>query len=187
MRLATADLESIATYSQKQHVDVRGRKEEGETLEAAEYRMRYDALHLTEDGHIYIPAMSLKLSMSEAARYLSIQKKGTATWTKHFANGVQVVENIVLPVKKEDVSFIRLEVPSDGKTGGGKRVPRYFSQIKKWRAKVPYMVLDEEIPEEIFQRVLVASGTFIGIGVFRPSRNGFQGMFKVHSVKWSEM
>ena len=186
MRIAVATLESIAVYSQKQFVDVKAGKQEGETLEEAEFRMRYDAMHLTEDGAVFIPAMSFKLSLTSAARYLSIQKKGQATWTKHFANGVQVTENAVLPVKKDDVKFLRLMVPSDGKTGGGKRVPRFFSQIPKWKADVSYLVLDEEIPPEIFKRVLEASGMFIGIGVFRPERNGFQGMFKVNKVKWSE-
>ena len=58
--------------------------------------------------------------------------------------------------------------------------------IPKWSGTVDYFILDELITQDIFTRVLVASGRLIGIGRFRPRHRGYYGRFNVESVNWQQ-
>jgi len=97
-----------------------------------------------------------------------------------------VVEPLYIGVNKENLEGEWLFVPSDGVRGGGKRVEKCFPVIKKWKGKVPFLILDEKITEEVFGRHLESAGNFIGIGRFRPRNNGYYGRFKVVNIEWKE-
>ena len=95
-----------------------------------------------------------------------------------------IAKTIRLPYKKDEVPGEWLFVPSDGKRGGGKRVDKCFPVIHKWGGVAEYIIFDEIITEDVFKRVVEASGALIGIGRFRPRNNGFYGRFSGASVKW---
>lgn len=150
-------------------------------------------MHVNADGFVYMPPMAFKNSLSEAAKFLSIQipGKGKATFTKHFEAGVLVVDPLVLPIKKQDVTGQWLFVPSDGVRGSGKRVDKCFPVIPEWSGTVTYHVMDETLMTKIntpdgdmtaFEWHLRQSGAFIGLGVFRPRNNGFYGRFVVEKI-----
>lgn len=184
MKTAIATLKSCAPYSQSKHYQTE--KLPKELARDYESRTWRDRLHVDQDGHVFIPPMSFKNCLSDAAKFLSIQipGKGKSTYTKHFEAGVLVVDALVLPIKKDDVPGEWLFVPSDGVRGSGKRVEKCFPVIHQWGGKVEYLVIDETITEDVFTSVLQQAGAFIGIGRFRPRNNGFYGRFTVESVEW---
>lgn len=184
MKTATVSLKGVSPYSQSRHYTTDELpKENKRDYEARTWR---DRLHSTEDGRVFIPPMSFKNCLSEAAKFLSIQipGKGKSTYTKHFEAGVLVTDALILDVKKEEVKGEWLFVPADGVRGSGKRVEKCFPVIHQWAGDVVFHVIDETITEDVFKSVLSQAGAFIGIGRFRPRNNGFYGRFVVESVKW---
>lgn len=184
MKTAKVKLKSISPYSQSRHYETEKLpKELAKDYEARTWRER---LHVNDAGQVYIPPMSFKNCLSEAAKFLGIQipGKGKATYTKHFEAGVLVTDALTLGIKADDVKGEWLFVPSDGVRGSGKRVNKCFPIIHEWSGEVTFFVLDETITEEVFTNVLQQAGAFIGIGRFRPRNNGFYGRFQVESVKW---
>jgi len=185
MKTAIATLTSVSPYSQSRHYTTdKLNKELPRDYEARTWR---DRLHVDEAGEVFIPPMSFKNCLSEAAKFLGIQipGKGKSTYTKHFEAGVLVTDALRLGIKAADVKGEWLFVPSDGIRGSGKRVDKCFPIIPSWRGDVTFYVLDETITEEVFRHHLEQAGAFIGIGRFRPRNNGFYGRFKVENVAWT--
>jgi hypothetical protein len=185
MKTATVTIRGVSPYSQSKHYTTEKlAKENAKDYEARTWR---DRLHVTDDGSVFIPPMSFKNCLSEAAKFLGIQipGKGKSTYTKHFEAGVLVTDAMILPIKKEEVKGEWLFVPSDGVRGSGKRVDKCFPVIHEWGGEVTFYVLDETVTEEVFRNVLEQAGAFIGIGRFRPRNNGFYGRFRVDSIVWN--
>lgn len=185
MKTATVTIRGVSPYSQSKHYTTEKlAKENAKDYEARTWR---DRLHVTDDGSVFIPPMSFKNCLSEAAKFLGIQipGKGKSTYTKHFEAGVLVTDAMILPIKKEEVKGEWLFVPSDGVRGSGKRVDKCFPVIHEWGGEVTFYVLDETVTEEVFRNVLEQAGAFIGIGRFRPRNNGFYGRFKVEAIRWN--
>lgn len=184
MKTAVVKLKGNGPYSQSKHYSTEKLpKESAKDYEARTWR---DRLHVTQSGNVFIPPMSFKNCLSEAAKYLSMQipGKGKSTYTKHFESGVLVLEALELPIKKNDVAGEWLFVPSDGIRGSGKRVEKCFPVIHDWSGTVEFVVLDETVTEDVFKQVLTEAGKFIGIGRFRPRNNGFYGRFMVEGIQW---
>lgn len=184
---AIASLRSIAPYSQSRHHSEPAM--EGENPVEYEIRTWARRLHVNDAGNVFIPPGAFTNSLLEAAQFLSIQVpgRGKATYTKHFQAGVRVIEPLVLSLKPTDVRAEELFLNADGKRGGGRRVVRYYPRIDSWDGTVTYWVTDPTICRDVFERVLDASGTLIGIGRFRPRNLGFYGRFEVKSLTWKEV
>jgi hypothetical protein len=188
MKTARAMLKSISPYSQSKHYEVP--TQQGESHADKEARTWRERLHVNTDGFVFIQPMAFKNCLSEAAKYLSVSipGKGKSTFTKHIEAGVLVVDPLVLPIKKADVSSEWNFVPADGVRGSGKRVNKCFPLIHSWQGEVIYQIMDETVLNRIntpdgdmtaFEHILRQSGLFIGIGRFRPRNNGFYGRFIV--------
>lgn len=187
MKTAVTLLKSVSPYSQSRHIDPEDYpKHEKETSIDYERRIWRERMHVGTDGNVFIPPTAFKNCLSEAAKYLSLQipGKGKATYTKHFEAGVLVTEPLVLPLKPADVQPIKLFLPPSGKRGDGKRVTKYMPFIPEWIGQVEWSILDETITQTVFTKVLEEAGKFIGIGFFRPIRNGYYGRFSVVKVTW---
>lgn len=157
----------------------------------ADYEVRtwQERLHKNDAGNVVISPLSIKNCLRDAAKYLSesIPGKAKHTYTKHFKSGVMVYDESELkatgqPIKAESVEPLWLSVPSDGTTGGTKRVPKAFPQVKEWSATVDVHVLDEVITKDVLERHLVQAGNFIGLGAMRVGNGGISGRFKVVSI-----
>jgi hypothetical protein len=185
MRVATAELESTTPYSQSKAYEVP--KLERETPEEYEIRTWRERCHYDKDGNIFMPNTAFKNALVEATAFTP--RKGptgkNSTWAKNFTAGTLVIDCVKLPIKKDQVAYERLFVPSDGKRGGGRRVWKYFPLISEWKGKVEYLILDDSINENVFKDYLTESGMFIGVGRFRPRNNGFYGRFKVNKITWT--
>lgn len=178
MKTASVLVEGISPYSQaRYHNTEKLPKELNKDYEARTWRNR---LHINDDGYVFIPPMSFKLCLGDAARFTSLQipGKGKSTYTKHFASGVLIAEALILPTKAEDVCGDWVLVPSDGMRGGTKRVEKRFPVIKEWGGEINIYILDELITKDVLQEHLTIAGSFIGIGRWRPQKEGIYGRFK---------
>ncbi len=186
MRIAHATLKSLAAYSQSRQFPAK--EDSKEAHDDYEKRMWRTRMHVTDDGHVFIPPMAFKFSLETAAKYLRMRIKGKdrSEYGKHFKSGVIVPEGLVLPDVAANVHGEWLSLNSNGKRGSGTRVPRCMPCIPKWEGVVQYYVLDEIIGNEIFEKHLTEAGNFIGIGRFRPENGGFYGRYEVVKIVWSE-
>jgi hypothetical protein len=187
MRMVTVTFESVSPYSQSRFHDTPKLQDGREKPDEYEQRTWRERTNHMSDGRIFIPPMAFKKSLETGAKFRGekIKGKNMATYSKHFLAGVLVMDPLVLPVTKEDVTGERLFVPSDGKTGGGKRVMRTFPVIPEWSGDVTYHILDDAIiTEDVFERTLIDAGNYIGVGRFRPERGGFYGRYRATAIKW---
>ncbi len=183
MKKATVDFIGQSPMIQSRYHDTP--KLDKETFADYEGRTWRNRLH-TEDGKVFIPFSAFKNCLAESAKFLSIQipGKGKATYTKHFEAGTMVEDDIPLGIDAKKVPGHWMHVPSDGQRGGKKRVMKCFPEIREWRGRVTFLILDETITKDVFARHIEQAGKFIGIGSFRPRNNGINGRFSVKKIKW---
>jgi hypothetical protein len=131
--------------------------------------------------------MAFKMGLDIASKMLGrqIPGKGKSTYSKFFLSGVLCMEEIELPVTKEQMECDVIYANSDGVRGSGKRVWRRFPRLDSWEADVPFVILSDEITESVFEETLRQAGSFVGIGRFRPQSGGYYGRFSVERIKWS--
>lgn len=194
MKLVTAKLRSISEYSQsRKHNEP---EMQGESKDDYVRRTWRSHLHV-KDGQVFIPPMSFKNALAEAAKFMSlgIPGKGKATYTKNFEAGVLVLTPVFLGITPEQVEREDLFLPSDGRRGGGSRVMKYYPRISEWEGTVEFTVLDDTVLQScsdnkamtVFEKVLRGAGSFIGIGRWRPRNNGTYGRFEVADFAVSEI
>lgn len=186
-KAVTVTMESITPYSaSRQHDTPLNEKEDRGAWEARTWR---EKLNVDDRGMAVIPAMAFKQALDKCAKVLSIQVpgKGKATYTKHFLSGVLCEADVPLGIHKDDVASVTINANADGVRGSGKRVKRTFPQIPRWTGKARFIVLDDAITKEVFERVMKESGQFVGVGRFRPENGGLNGRFKVTSFAWETL
>ncbi len=157
-----------------------------ETHDEFENRTWRERIHVdAKTGEAYMPPSAIKNCLTDIAAYLGEKIKGqrNATYTKRIKSGISVVSPLMFGVKADKIDSERLFVPSDGKPGGGSRVWKNFPYIPEWKADVEVIILDEIITPEKLCEFLEKAGLFIGVGRFRPARNGHYGRFKVENFK----
>lgn len=184
MRTAIITIEGMSPYSQsKYHEEPKIGQESSDAHERRTWRHR---MHVNKDGYVFIPPMAAKNGLVSAAKFLNmkIRGEGNKTYTKRFESGVLCLDPLVLPVKRDEVASEELFVPSDGIRGSGKRVVKVFGVIPSWGGDFTVGVMDEKITEEVFAQHVDAWGTYIGIGRFRPEKNGFYGRFVAKEIRW---
>ncbi len=187
MKLAEGKLKSTTPYSPSRFYNVE--KLPKELPKDYEERTWRERCHVTEQGQVFIPPMAFANSLKEAARYLSIPipGKGKSTYTKNFEAGVLVTDPLYLPLQKENIKGEWVFVPSDGRRGGGKRVEKCFPLIPSWEGIANFYILDDILTEEVFRQVLVAAGSLIGIGRFRPRNMGYYGRYEVKGLQFGKV
>jgi hypothetical protein len=189
MHIAKCSLKSVTPYSQSKNIDPHEvTKKPKETGDAYEQRVWRHRIHQNADGFVIIPRTAFPCAIKSAARRLQLQVpgKGKTQYTKYFEAGIDVLDDLALPIKAEDIPGERLFVPSDGRPGGGKRVYKTFPKIGRWEGIVTFFVLDDIITRDIFTQVLRSAGLLVGIGRFRPESRGYYGRFSVEQVDWTE-
>jgi hypothetical protein len=185
MKTATITIEGMSPYSQSKHHTEPLIGEE--TKDAHERRTWRHRMHRTKDGHVFIPPMSAKNALVSTAKFLNRKIPGerNKTFTKRFESGVLCMEPIVLQAKWDEVPCEELFVPSDGIRGSGKRVTKLFPKIDEWGGSFEFQIIDEKISKEVFAEHCEAWGLYIGLGRFRPERNGYYGRFRVKRLTWT--
>ena len=193
MKLAIAALSSLSPYSQSRNYEKefpRRQRATGvahETHEEWRDRTWREHSHTTDEGEVFIPPMSIKNALSECAKYLgiTIPGKGKNTYTKHFEAGVMIAEPILLGIKKKDLESEHLFLPANGRRGDGSRIWKTYPLIRSWTGTVKIHILDETVTKSVLLQHLKEAGNFIGIGRFRPRKNGYYGRFTVDKMEWT--
>jgi len=185
IRQAYCSLKSLTPYSQSGFfVSVKNPKE---THQAFEERCWQERIHSNDDGFVIIPNMSLKYAVDEACKRMAIQVpgEGKTRYAKYLEASCYLPEAPVLSVKADDVPGKWLWMHSDGKRGGtGGRVHRCYPEIREWETTAVFALLDEKVPDDIFEQCLQYAGHFVGIGRFRPENQGYYGRFSVEKIDW---
>ena len=182
MKTFYADLTSLSWYAQgKHHITP---KLPQELEQAYEERCVLQKLH-TAAGEVYIPPMAFKLCLLDTARYLSmpIPGKGKSTYTKHFKQGVQCTEPIMVGLKAEEVRIEKvftLAQPNNPKSG---RVWKWFPIIEHWAGTLQILAIDDIFTIDVIRKHLQVAGGITGIGVWRPASGGLWGKFKLEDVR----
>lgn len=188
MPTAIATLKSVSPYSQSRYLlDKKASNEDYDAFEQRIWRQRAHVMGKGPDeGKVFIPPMSFKQSLDSAAKYASIKKKGSATYTKHFVSGVICMDPLVLPLTRDELDYFAGPMSSTGEKGksGGSVVTRIYPVIPEWSGDVTFHIIDDELNPKIFRQVLEIAGRNIGIGRFRPQNGGFNGRWTVEDVKW---
>jgi len=194
MRVLTLTVKGTTPYSQSKKADPDTlppdlRKQSKETHDDYDNRIWREKTTTDETGQIVVPAASFKQAIDSAAKMLSIQipGKGKATYTKEFVRGIAIFDPLPLGVLKQDVPFVRIYANADGIRGSGKRVFRTFPVVPApWGGKLTVHVISESVPDDVVERVVKASGLFVGVGRFRPENGGTNGRYEITSMQWSE-
>jgi hypothetical protein len=178
MRIVEVTLESISPYSQSRKHDTP--KLEKEAADAYELRTWREKCTVDETGQICIPAMAFKQALDRVAAVLGEQVpgRGKATFTKHFKAGCICESDVPLGIRKNEVQSVTISANADGVRGSGKRVNRTFPVIPRWSGTARFVILDDTITQQVFERHLTQAGLFVGIGRFRPENGGLNGRFR---------
>lgn len=186
---ANFTLVGTAPYSASKYVNVpKLEKEHPDAYEQRTWRYR---MHTTQSGEVCIPGIAVQKCIGEAAKFLSrkIPGKGNATWTKHFEAGLMVTDaELPLGMQASDVPGVQVFVPSDGVSGGGKRVMKTFPTVPMgWKTKVEVLIIDDTITQEEFKYTLQQAGLLIGLGSYRPRNKGMNGRFVVENLTFTQV
>lgn len=186
---AVCTLESISPLSMSRHYTTPERDEKETALDYEKRTWRERMHYHPETNEVFIPPMAFKLTLAEAARFLSLKivGKGKQTYTKHFESGILCLTPLMLGVQKDEVPGEWLFVPADGRRGGGTRVDRCFPRIDSWKGQVTFTILDATITKDVFAQHLREAGNFIGLLRFRPRQNGFYGRFECTKLEWRQI
>lgn len=187
IRIATVTLESNGPYSQGNFFSTeRSAKMKADEHDALYWRERAHTVKKGPNaGRMFIPAQQFKNALLDAAKFLGLKIKGRgqSTYAKHFAAGVMVNDDLVLPDVVADLTPEIVWCSADGKVGGGTKVLRRFPIVESWSGTVQFFILDETIDDATFLEHLQHAGNLIGIGRWRPIKNGRYGRFTVKSCE----
>lgn len=187
-RILTAQLVGISAYSQSRAHDT-PKIDDKETPADFDMRTWRQKAHFDKKTReVFVPPMSIKFSVAEAARRLSIKIPGkkNQTYGKNILSGLLIMDMINLGISVDDLECETVYANADGRRGSGTRVFRRFPMIPSgWSGKLNIYVVDSEIPNEIVERCLAEAGSLVGIGRFRPEKGGYLGRFSVKKTSWS--
>ena len=189
MRICLAHIFGVTAYSQSKHIDpeVHPKREKEKADDYDKRLWREHATYYGDTDEVAVPAMALKMGNDEACKRLGLQVtgRGKTTYAKFFVAGQICEDDVPLGIHRDDLEYIDIWANPEGVRGGGKRVKRRFPYIHAgWKGVARFALLDEIIPNEIFERVVVENGRLIGIGRFRPEKGGLLGRFRVDRFEW---
>ena len=183
MRTATVQIAALTPYSQSR--PLKSVKNKNETHDDFHSRVWPEHLHVDDEGQVVIPPTAILQGMAVAASYLGkgglLKKKGQSTWAENFRCGLAMARGSRIGKDQAAARPEPVYCSPNGKRGGGTRVWRTFPVFDDWRATLTIHILDDTIPDAVFEAVLDAFGLFIGIGRYRPENGGYLGRFTIEA------
>jgi len=209
VRIATVEFEGASPISHSGWVPPKPSGMDGEDYER---QMIQRKAHADANGNIVIPAMAWKWCILGGAQYsnMSVPGAGKTKFGGVFGSAVNAVADTPIGQRLENAKLVVHKLAdvqpddpktgfpgknmwsglmnSDGKRGGGTRVPKWFPQWDKWEGEVEFQVEDDRITPTIFEDIIKQAGTFCGLGRFRPQKPicGTNGKFRVKKITWSK-
>lgn len=187
MYRAIVTIKGTAPLSQsRQHYS---EKLDGESHQEYDDRTWREKCNYDSEGIVFVPAMAFKQAVDNAAKRLAIPDPDNrrASLTKYFVSDVICESNLSIGVRKDDMPSIRISANVDGRRGSGARVPRMLPQIQEWSGRTSFLVMEEKIKQDMFQKVLQTAGQSIGVGQFRPENGGLNGRFEIAEIRFEQV
>jgi hypothetical protein len=193
VRRCRVHLENIpgSPYSQSAKHNLPKREREGD--EDYDIRTWKDHCTVNADGQVCIPAMAFKQAIDTAAYKLGEKVPGRrgSTYRNFFSSGVLCDHDVPIAngrtLTKDNAEMVIISANPSGMRGGGKRVPRRYPVFAKWHGVAEFIIVDDIITKEVFERHVRASGIVVGIGRFRAENGGMNGRFRAVSFEWEEV
>jgi hypothetical protein len=158
-RFSDTVMEGIAVKQGKKAKNARGaRNPEEEYL---------DSMYMTSDGKAGFPAQGFKKACIQACSFIE-------DFTKVQARGAFFILGDVLPIEGEPrmhTSVVRL----NGKSAD----LRYRAEFPEWKVQMTIRYNAGVISEEAIMNLLQNAGFAVGVGDWRPEKNGTFGTFTV--------
>lgn len=185
MRVATIKIKGLTPYSQSKAI--KSERPKQTPHDEFDEQIWREHIHADKDGNVFIPVGCITQGLSTSASYLGktgqLSKKGQSTWAENIRCGLAVAAAPKIGKKIKDAVMEKVYCHADGKRTCGTRVWRRFPMFSDWSATMVIHILDDNIPEAIFEAVVEAFGLFNGIGRHRPQNGGYLGRFTVESCE----
>jgi len=136
-----------------------------------------DKLYLVDDEPC-IPGVYFKNAITEAAKQFKIVGKGKSTYSKLVGSTVQIGEEYCVIDGGYEVFRISGVNPM---TKGRVMISR--PRFNKWKTKCTILLMDDGVPPNVMNDMLVHAGQYVGVGDWRPDKKGMFGKFIVTSYK----
>lgn len=162
---------------------------DGESHEDYDVRTWRHKANTDDEGIVYIPAIAFKQAIDLAAKRLAIPDPDNkrANFTKYFVSDVICENHLSIGVHRDKMPSITINANVDGVRGSGKRVPRTFPQIGHWRGTTSFLIMENKLKPEHFEKVLTMAGRSIGVGQFRPEKGGNNGRFEIEKISYESL
>lgn len=138
-----------------------------------------DKLYLDADGKPQLPGIYFRNSIVEASKQFKITGKGKSTYSKLAGSTIQVKEEYV-PISPGDYEEYRIAAVNP-MTRGRMMVSR--PRFNKWEASFHVELLDDALPPQILNDLIIHAGQYVGVGDWRPDKKGMFGKFMLTSFK----
>lgn len=133
-----------------------------------------EKLHIDAAGVVCIPGENIHESLKAGAKYwgAKIPGEGQKTYTNLITSAC-VVESLSLGVPKDDETIVFPfgracnGTPSKGKSSGSK-VYKIRPMVRPWGGTFRLNVFDARLTPSVLRTVVEYSGTFVGLGDWRP-------------------
>lgn len=186
MKTAIVTIKGVAPISFSKNVDIEEfPRFDGEGHDDYDARIWKEKAHY-EGDQVVVTGAQFKFALDATAKLLSIQKKGSSTWTKTFLTGIVCPDNMTIGSTREKLQFVRVHCSVNGIRGGTSRVWRHYPIIHQWGGDMMVYVVNDEIDEQIFVRHLEKVGAINGLGRYRPERGGNLGRFVIENIEWQD-
>ena len=180
LKLSQAEIELIGStpllvhqFSQKEKMKMlgaqTGKAKSGK--EARDPHQEYlDSLYIMPDGKYGFPAVAFKSAVVNAANDAGMQK--TMIRRAFHIVGGELLEIIGEPHMREDVV----------KIGMGTAMVRFRGEFIKWSVTIPIIYNEGVISIEQLVNLFRIAGFGVGVGEWRPEKNGVMGTWKVGKI-----
>lgn len=130
-----------------------------------------DSIYYTEDGRYGFPAVAFKGAMVSAARFVD-------GLNMTFMRGAVFINGEFVPIEGEPQmreDMVRLN--------GSTADIRYRAGFTKWAADLPITINANTLTVQQVADILNLAGFSVGVGEWRPEKNGQYGRFRVTNVE----
>jgi hypothetical protein len=170
----------FAEKARRQMLDkMQGRKAVKEVKDpAAEFEA---AKYLLDDGRPGFPSVAFKAAMVSAARFFDKSVTMVTLRQTVFLDGLYSTSSRQkLVAIQADDAVMREDVVTVGVAGHDLR---YRPEYANWRAVLPIHYVASSLNRESVLALVDAAGTGVGVGEWRPEKNGDFGTFEVDSER----
>lgn len=142
-------------------------KRSGEIDHSKEWKT---AVYSDKENGCYIPSKQLRASLVKGAVNFKIKGRMGKTF-KDLVNATIEIDPDKVPLGKKEPDYIHEEFVKIQRNQILRRRPAFE---KGWKAKFTLLVLDDQMPLDKLKEILEYSGSFVGIGDWRPHFGRFE-------------